>query len=113
MIFAALEHLYKAGEKESLNKLKWLMGQTATDPDSGLLLLCHMRVGHWTINANDIENPANNKINIVLNAFEQATILDPQHFKAWGAWALMNYTVIKTHERLCGVLLQSAKYCQT
>ncbi len=104
IIFAALEHLYKAGEKEtSLEKLKWLMMQGNTVGDKGLLLLCHMRVGHWTINETDIEDPKNrSKIDTVLNAFEQATILDPQHFKAWDAWALMNYTVIKTHERLCG-----------
>jgi phosphatidylinositol kinase/protein kinase (PI-3 family) len=104
IVFAALEHLYKVGEREqSLNKLKKLIQYDDVKNNAELLLRSHMRVGHWTLNLYDIEDPKNHSvIDIVLNAFAAAKTLDPQHFKAWDAWALMNYNVVKIYERLCG-----------
>lgn len=71
--------------------------------NADLLVRCQMRIGHWTNRLYDIETRLDENImSTILNAFEIATKLDPMYFKAWHAWALMNFRVVKIYERLCG-----------
>jgi hypothetical protein len=109
VLFSGLEDLWHSNKDvrvrhNILKELEMLVHEVPYVADNtDLLVRCQMRIGHWTMNLFDIEaNLDEDVMATVLNAFEIATQLDPMYFKAWHAWALMNFRVVKIYERLCG-----------
>ncbi|KAK7093536.1 serine/threonine-protein kinase mTOR-like isoform X2 [Littorina saxatilis] len=58
---------------------------------SQLMARCYLRLGHWE---EDLKGITDNSIPTVLEYYHLATQYDRNLYKAWHAWALMNYEAV-------------------
>ncbi|TDH74109.1 hypothetical protein CCR75_007408 [Bremia lactucae] len=125
--FAYLKHLWAAGQKQDalvdLHRLVARISSMARHRAQGsggintmaspsfeaipvrtdekeLLVKCHLKMAEWQLAVHDqqIENvPVEN----VLSSLRLCTELEPRSYKAWHAWALMNFQVVEhsTHSQ--------------
>eukprot|EP00742_Colponemidia_sp_Colp-10_P007030 GILJ01007544.1.p1 GENE.GILJ01007544.1~~GILJ01007544.1.p1 ORF type:complete len:2402 (-),score=355.14 GILJ01007544.1:281-6541(-) len=105
VIFAYLKHLHAAGsQQEAMGKLRGLV--QSVKEDLPLLSRCCLKLGQWQRELSDTLDEAN--IQQVLSSFRAATEADPQYYKAWHAWALMNFEAVSFYEKAEKVDKQSA-----
>ncbi|KAI1309348.1 Serine/threonine-protein kinase mTOR [Halotydeus destructor] len=105
--FAYIKHLWKSGQTKdayrNLHQFVQMMNQAPNLPNyplddpqvraehGKLLSRCYLKLGQWHENlfqANDQSIP------VILKCFEAATEHDKDWYKAWHAWAYMNYEAV-------------------
>lgn len=124
--FAYLKHLWAAGQKhEALTDLHRLIGRIssmarhraqapgmggmpspapATMPmrseEEELLVKCHLKMAEWQLAVHD-QQIEHVPVEMVLSSLRLCTELEPRSYKAWHAWALMNFQVVEhsTHSQ--------------
>uniref|UniRef100_M4B9E7 non-specific serine/threonine protein kinase n=1 Tax=Hyaloperonospora arabidopsidis (strain Emoy2) TaxID=559515 RepID=M4B9E7_HYAAE len=125
--FAYLKHLWAAGQKqEALSDLHHLVirisatarqrsqatsglsGMSSTAPamlplkneGEELLVKCHLKMAEWQLAIHD-QQIEHVPVESVLSSLRLCTELDPRNYKAWHAWALMNFQVVEhsTHSQ--------------
>ncbi|CAH0479599.1 unnamed protein product [Peronospora belbahrii] len=125
--FAYLKHLWAAGQKqEALSDLHQLvirissmarqrsqaLGGTGSMPSSApammstkseeeeLLVKCHLKMAEWQLAVHD-QQIEHVPVESVLSSLRLCTELEPRSYKAWHAWALMNFQVVEhsTHSQ--------------
>ncbi|KAI9910180.1 hypothetical protein PsorP6_010397 [Peronosclerospora sorghi] len=122
--FAYLKHLWAAGQKQqALADLHRLVGRissrtrprppvptgAATLPpttlplkreEEELLVKCHLKLAEWQLAVHD-QQMEHVPVESVLASLRLCTELEPQSYKAWHAWALMNFQVVEhsTHSQ--------------
>ncbi|CAI5743278.1 unnamed protein product [Hyaloperonospora brassicae] len=125
--FAYLKHLWAAGQKqEALSDLHHLVARIsatarqrfqatggmgsvpsaapATVPSRSegeeLLVKCHLKMAEWQLAIHD-QQIEHVPVEIVLSSLRLCTELDTRNYKAWHAWALMNFQVVEhsTHSQ--------------
>ncbi|KAF0691141.1 Aste57867_17565 [Aphanomyces stellatus] len=96
--FAYLKHLWAVGDKpKALNELGSLVQTLARRPVAGNsqeLVKCQLKWAEWQM---AIHEQQLDKVSIpsVLQSLKNCTELDPTNYKAWHAWALMNFQVVE------------------
>ncbi|TYZ66502.1 hypothetical protein PybrP1_008839 [[Pythium] brassicae (nom. inval.)] len=124
--FAYLKHLWAVGEKtKALAELHHLVATIASrnnssnsshhrvpgapfshglssGPGSGeeeLLVKCHLKMAEWQL---DYHEQQLERVSIpsVLSSLQLCTELEPRSYKAWHAWALMNFHVVEHFSQL-------------
>ncbi|KDO16585.1 hypothetical protein SPRG_17902, partial [Saprolegnia parasitica CBS 223.65] len=108
--FAYLKHLWAVGEKQkALSELGTLVqtlsrrspltvGAVATNQDEEIVK-CHLKWAEWQLAIHE-QQLDRVPIAAVLNALKTSTELEPSSYKAWHAWALMNFHVAEYHSQL-------------
>ncbi|KAF1783413.1 Serine/threonine-protein kinase TOR [Phytophthora cactorum] len=125
--FAYLKHLWAAGQKqEALSDLHRLVvrissmtrhrsqapggmgGMPSPAPammpmrseEEELLVKCHLKMAEWQLAVHD-QQIENVPVESVLSSLRLCTELEPRSYKAWHAWALMNFQVVEhsTHSQ--------------
>lgn len=125
--FAYLKHLWAAGQKqEALSDLHRLvvrissMAKHRSQPPGGmggmpspapammpmrseeeeLLVKCHLKMAEWQLAVHD-QQIEHVPVESVLSSLRLCTELEPRSYKAWHAWALMNFQVVEhsTHSQ--------------
>lgn len=97
--FAYIKHLWATDQyEESIESLKNLVTQIGSFEDP-LAVKCHLKLGEWQLAFGE-QNLAVVDIESVLCSFKTATQLDDKSYKAWHAWALMNFQVVEYFEQL-------------
>ncbi|RHZ26713.1 hypothetical protein DYB37_008940, partial [Aphanomyces astaci] len=97
--FAYLKHLWAVGDKsKALNELGSLVQSLSarrpgTSTHAHDLVKCQLKWAEWQMAIHDQQL---DKVSIpaVLSALKTSTELDPTSYKAWHAWALMNFHVV-------------------
>ncbi|KAJ8525571.1 hypothetical protein ON010_g15543 [Phytophthora cinnamomi] len=125
--FAYLKHLWAAGQKqEALSDLHRLVvrissmarhrsqvpggmgGMPSPAPammpmrseEEELLVKCHLKMAEWQLAVHD-QQIEHVPVESVLSSLRLCTELEPRSYKAWHAWALMNFQVVEhsTHSQ--------------
>ncbi|CAI5726134.1 unnamed protein product [Peronospora destructor] len=125
--FAYLKHLWAAGQKqEALSDLHQLVvrissiarqrsqvpsetgGMPSLAPammpvrheEDELLVKCHLKMAEWQLAVHD-QQIEHVPVESVLSSLRLCTELEPRSYKAWHAWALMNFQVVEhsTHSQ--------------
>jgi FKBP12-rapamycin complex-associated protein len=100
IVFAYIKHLYESGaKKESFDRLRAFISTLKRD-DAKLLARCHLTLGQWENELNDILSEST--IPHILASFKAATEYDHTWYKAWHAWALSNFEVITHYQKVSG-----------
>ena len=129
VMFAYFKHLWATGEQSlALRHLQTLVSQLDSVTETKLKVKGHLKVGEWHLalhenthshetspgyksvfagslsdHRHDLQQEtAHNTVDVhqVLNAFRLATELDPTSYKAWHAWALMNFQVVESKQEM-------------
>ncbi|KAG7387965.1 phosphatidylinositol kinase- protein kinase tor1 [Phytophthora pseudosyringae] len=125
--FAYLKHLWAAGQKqEALTDLHRLVVRISTmarhrsqvpggmggmpspapammpirSDEEELLVKCHLKMAEWQLAVHD-QQIEHVPVESVLSSLRLCTELEPRSYKAWHAWALMNFQVVEhsTHSQ--------------
>ncbi|EQC27376.1 FKBP12-rapamycin complex-associated protein [Saprolegnia diclina VS20] len=109
--FAYLKHLWAVGDKQkALSELGTLVqtlsrrspltgiGAVATNQDEEIVK-CHLKWAEWQLAIHE-QQLDRVPIAAVLGALKTSTELEPSSYKAWHAWALMNFHVAEYHSQL-------------
>jgi phosphatidylinositol kinase/protein kinase (PI-3 family) len=124
--FAYLKHLWAAGQKqEALTDLHRLVGRISSmarhrapipgmggmpspapammpmrSEEEELLVKCHLKMAEWQLAVHD-QQIEHVPVEGVLASLRLCTELEPRSYKAWHAWALMNFQVVEhsTHSQ--------------
>eukprot|EP00644_Phytophthora_capsici_P000839 jgi/Phyca11/109030/e_gw1.16.2.1 len=97
--FAYLKHLWAAGQKqEALSDLHRLVVRISEQEE--LLVKCHLKLAEWQLAVHD-QQIEHVPVESVLSSLRLCTELEPRSYKAWHAWALMNFQVVEhsTHSQ--------------
>ncbi|OQS04773.1 phosphatidylinositol kinase (PIK-L1), partial [Thraustotheca clavata] len=112
--FAFLKHLWAVGEKEkALNDLGQLVqtlsrhrpppltvgAPMAMNNNDEEIVKCHLKWAEWQLAIHE-QQLDRVPIGPVLNALKTSTELEPSSYKAWHAWALMNFHVAEYYSQL-------------
>ncbi|KAL3656617.1 hypothetical protein V7S43_018522 [Phytophthora oleae] len=123
--FAYLKHLWAAGQKqEALSDLHRLVVRISSmarhrqapamsgipspapammpmrSEEEELLVKCHLKMAEWQLAVHD-QQMEHVPVESVLSSLRLCTELEPRSYKAWHAWALMNFQVVEhsTHSQ--------------
>ncbi|KAG1705718.1 hypothetical protein DVH05_003469 [Phytophthora capsici] len=123
--FAYLKHLWAAGQKqEALSDLHRLVVRISSmarqrqtpamsstpspapammpirSEQEELLVKCHLKLAEWQLAVHD-QQIEHVPVESVLSSLRLCTELEPRSYKAWHAWALMNFQVVEhsTHSQ--------------
>lgn len=98
---AYTKHLWVAQEKQkAYQKLSEFVAEYAqseaidditVDEKKRLLARCYLKIGAWQETLQGINE---NSIPSILKCYKQATEHDPKWYKAWHAWAYMNFATV-------------------
>ncbi|KAH1016334.1 serine/threonine-protein kinase Tor isoform X2 [Dendroctonus ponderosae] len=98
--FAYCKHLWQVGDKHRafdqlqtfLNAYVQLEGiESSVEDRQRLLARCFLKLGSWQENLEGINATS---IRSVLNCYEKATEFDKDWYKAWHAWAYINFETV-------------------
>ncbi|XP_060521647.1 serine/threonine-protein kinase mTor [Cylas formicarius] len=98
--FAYCKHLWQIDEKqrayEHLQRFlaeysQHAANESVTKEQNRLLARCYLKLGHWKEN---LEGVTMSSIPSVLNCYEKATKFDQNWYKAWHAWAYINFETV-------------------
>lgn len=98
--FAYTKHLWSREEKQLayqqltnfLNEYNQReTGEMSAEERRRLLARCYLKMGAWQ---ESIEGVNENSIQQILACYQQATTYDPEWYKAWHAWAYMNFETV-------------------
>ncbi|KAK9883142.1 hypothetical protein WA026_001340 [Henosepilachna vigintioctopunctata] len=99
--FAYTKHLWMAEKREKAYKLlgNFLSDFIRVDTSDiltseerhRLLARCYLKMGNWQ---ESLEGVKETSIPSILKCFQQSTDHDPQWYKAWHAWAYMNFETV-------------------
>eukprot|EP00731_Ephydatia_muelleri_P014310 Em0008g30a len=104
---AYMKHLWHAGQRqEAFDHLsKFIASQkplVVEDPaHAKLLARCYLKLGDWR-NHLDEKNQSHTTISTILQYYELATTKDRGWYKAWHAWAFMNFQALLLFEQGTG-----------
>eukprot|EP01137_Pigoraptor_chileana_P037293 Opistho-2@34170 len=109
--FAYMKHMAFNGEMGAAHSLlkdfvRASVPAAPTTPDfdgrakARLLARCHLKLGEWHAALQD--TLTDDAIPLILDAYAQATQLDHGWYKAWHAWALMNFEAVGYYEKSGG-----------
>eukprot|EP01022_Parablepharisma_sp_SALTPOND_P010231 TRINITY_DN1420_c0_g2_i1.p1 TRINITY_DN1420_c0_g2~~TRINITY_DN1420_c0_g2_i1.p1 ORF type:complete len:2697 (-),score=257.94 TRINITY_DN1420_c0_g2_i1:82-8172(-) len=91
--FAYLKCLYDHGnQREVYEQLKATLINDQPDIDNRLKARCYLKLGMWE--KNQLTILADKMIDSVIYSFQTSTQLNPQYYKAWHAFGLMNYDAL-------------------
>ncbi|RLN57430.1 hypothetical protein BBP00_00007511 [Phytophthora kernoviae] len=125
--FAYLKHLWASGQKnEALTDLHRLVGRISSmarhreqtpgglggmpspapammpmrSEEEELLVKCHLKMAEWQLAVHD-QQIEHVPVESVLSSLRLCTELEPRSYKAWHAWALVNFQVVEhsTHSQ--------------
>lgn len=94
LTLAYAKHLWVAGDKQLAYKQLQRYVDTVETGDSEhcrLLARCHLKLGSWCESLMGIND---NSIPVILRNYSEATSLSPDWYKAWHAWAYMNFETV-------------------
>ncbi|TMW61633.1 hypothetical protein Poli38472_010696 [Pythium oligandrum] len=112
--FAYLKHLWAVGDKNvALQELQTLVSKISPSPtaprnrpkgsngasvsssaEDELIVKCHLKLGEWQLAIHD-QQLDRVMIPSILASLKLCTDLEPKSYKAWHAWALMNFHVVE------------------
>lgn len=90
-------------QRDAFQKLQNLLAVTdcTTEHDKELSVLlskCYLKLGNWQLALRDeVDEKATPQ---VLKSFKRATELSPDGYKAWHAWAVMNFNVVSHYRKI-------------
>ncbi|XP_053611167.1 serine/threonine-protein kinase mTOR isoform X2 [Plodia interpunctella] len=94
LTLAYAKHLWVAGDKQlAYDQLQRYVDSAGTGDQehSRLLARCHLKLGSWCESLLGINKQS---IPEILNNYAEATMLAPDWYKAWHAWAYMNFETV-------------------
>eukprot|EP01113_Clastostelium_recurvatum_P006582 TRINITY_DN1298_c0_g1_i1.p1 TRINITY_DN1298_c0_g1~~TRINITY_DN1298_c0_g1_i1.p1 ORF type:complete len:2380 (+),score=927.36 TRINITY_DN1298_c0_g1_i1:62-7201(+) len=96
--FAYIKQLWSAGAKQpAFEKLRMFAHTMKGTEDTGLQARAYLKLGEWQMALRgDILDASS--IPAILAAFRATTEADPNWYKAWHAWALINFEVVSHYE---------------
>ena len=108
--YAYLKHMFTSGEtSEAVGCLKRftevlpslpLSREETAETRSKLLGRCYLKLGDWERTMSDSLDDM--KISEICHSYAVATESDSQWYKAWHAWALMNFEAVDHYEKQTG-----------
>eukprot|EP01132_Coremiostelium_polycephalum_P002833 gene2833-3519_t len=115
--FAYIKQLWSAGAKQAAferlrgfvqeqQKLS-LTVQLSTE-DLQLLGYAYLKLGEWQLSM--VENLSDPNVPSIINSFKKATECDPNWYKAWHSWALINFEVVSHYEQNGGSMEQISSH---
>eukprot|EP00026_Physarum_polycephalum_P000091 Phypoly_transcript_00091.p1 GENE.Phypoly_transcript_00091~~Phypoly_transcript_00091.p1 ORF type:complete len:2307 (+),score=451.47 Phypoly_transcript_00091:133-7053(+) len=91
--FAYVKQLWSAGAKNpAFEKLRVFVQAMKTTDDLPLLGRAYLKLGEWQLAMRDTLDEVS--IPQIMSSFRSATECDTNWYKAWHAWALINYQVV-------------------
>ena len=64
------------------------------------LFRCYLKLGDWCAELDDDPSSlSSNAISSILKFYQEATEYDKQWYKAWHAWAFMNFQALLEHKQ--------------
>ncbi|CAM9623049.1 unnamed protein product [Chrysoparadoxa australica] len=93
---AYLKHLWAEGKHEEALSGMEKLASVLTPAEMGLKVRCLLKVGAWELQRADPEQPMSPEVQAkVFGAYELATQLEPDHYKAWHSWAMVCHRVVE------------------
>lgn len=76
------------------------LGEQLTTETNQLLARCYLKLGDWCAELDDDPSSlSSNAISSILQFYQEATEYDKQWYKAWHAWAFMNFQALLEHKQ--------------
>jgi len=116
LYFAYLRHLWATGNRdEALTRLERLsavvdlVSSCENIPDSSLQVSCWLKLGDWKVeNTSPSGVPSCSGLQTeVLYSYKKATAAKGNDYKAWHAWALMNFRLAQQLQERSGLIRES------
>ena len=92
-------------QREVYEQLKASLANDQPGVDNRLKARCFLKLGMWE--KNQLTILADKMIDSVIFSFQRSTQLNPQYYKAWNAFGLMNYDALYTFEDMKKKSIQS------
>ena len=104
--FAYLKCTFDHGnQREVYEQLKTSLASDQPGVDDKLKARCFLKLGMWE--KNQLTILADKMIDSVIFSFQKSTQLNPQYYKAWNAFGLMNYDALYMFEEMKKKAIQS------
>ncbi|XP_052755019.1 serine/threonine-protein kinase mTOR [Galleria mellonella] len=93
LTLAYAKHLWAAGDRQlAYDQLqRYVNAMAYSEAERRLVARCHLKLGSWCESLLGINNQS---IPEILRNYESATELAPDWYKAWHAWAYMNFETV-------------------
>jgi serine/threonine-protein kinase mTOR len=79
---------------ESLSDVLDLLAQTGVVVDNGLRVSCLLELGDWKLSGAPLTTHIDERLQLeVLTSYKRATLVDHCGYRAWHAWALLNFRI--------------------
>ncbi|EAL66546.1 protein kinase, Atypical group [Dictyostelium discoideum AX4] len=96
--FAYIKQLWSAGAKQpAFEKLRTFVQALRDTDDLPLQGRAYLKLGEWQLALGDTLSEAS--IPHIISSFKAATECDPNWYKAWHSWALINFEVVSHYEQ--------------
>ncbi|EGC32838.1 protein kinase, atypical group [Dictyostelium purpureum] len=103
--FAYIKQLWSAGAKQpAFEKLRTFVQALRDTDDLPLQGRAYLKLGEWQLALGDTLNESS--IPHIIASFKAATECDPNWYKAWHSWALINFEVVSHYEQNGGSVEQ-------
>ena len=97
--FALLKCSFDHGnQREVYEQLKMSLSKKEEGIDNKLKARCYLKLGMWE--KNQLTILSEKMFDSVISSFKTSTELNPQYYKAWHAFGLMNYDALCAYEEL-------------
>ncbi|EGG15157.1 protein kinase [Cavenderia fasciculata] len=107
--FAYIKQLWSAGAKQpAFERLRTFVQAMRDTDDHPLQARAYLKLGEWQSALGDVLNEAS--IPQIIASFKSATEMDPNWYKAWHSWALINFEVVSHYEQNSGTAEQIAAH---
>ncbi|EFA77745.1 protein kinase [Heterostelium album PN500] len=107
--FAYIKQLWSAGAKQpAFERLRTFVQALKDTDDLPLQGRAHLKLGEWQLELGDTLNESS--IPHIIASFRSATDCDPNWYKAWHSWALINFEVVSHYEQNGGTQEQIASH---
>jgi serine/threonine-protein kinase mTOR len=79
---------------ESLSDVLDLLSQTGVVIENGLRVSCLLELGDWKLSGAPLTTHIDERLQLeVLTSYKRATLIDHCGYRAWHAWALLNFRI--------------------
>lgn len=79
---------------EALSDVLDLLSQTGVVVDDGLRVSCLLELGDWKLSGAALSTHIDERLQLeVLTSYKRATLVDHSGYRAWHAWALLNFRI--------------------
>ncbi|GAM16986.1 hypothetical protein SAMD00019534_001610 [Acytostelium subglobosum LB1] len=107
--FAYIKQLWSAGSRPvAYERLRTFVQALQDTDDLPLQGRAHLKLGEWQLELGETLNESS--IPHIISSFHAATECDPNWYKAWHSWALINFEVVSHYEQNGGTQEQIASH---